>query len=303
MDIKLNPGKYILAISGGVDSMVLLDLVVKKYLLNSNYQSEKYLFVVAHFDHGIRDDSIQDRLLVSKTAQQYLLPFEYRRVDLDETTSEDYARQLRYDYLKSVMKQYQADSIITAHHLSDVVETAIFNVLRGTGRKGLTALAETNEIKRPLLGYTKQNIIKYALDNKLIWREDKTNKNLKYSRNLIRLTLIPKFSNEDYLKLIGLINDQRIINGQLDSELNKMLNNSKINYLDRLNLINLPDNFASELLASWFRLNKLRDFDKKTIYRILNGSKIARSGAKYDVKHNFYVLVTKQYLALKHIER
>ncbi len=299
MNVKLKSGKYIVAISGGVDSMVLLDLLMKTYATNKNYQ-----FIVTHFNHGIRIDSDEDQKLVANIANKYHLVFESYKANLGANVSENFARQSRYSYLRNVMKKHQADYIITGHHQDDVIETAIFNVIRGTGRKGLTSLGQTNEIKRPLLNYSKKDILKYAKYHKIFWREDSTNKDIKYSRNFIREEIISKFSNTDYSRLLGLINRQRVINVKLDNELKKILSNTEdINHLDRSYVVNLPASLASELIASWLRINQLLDFDKKTIYRILNGSRISKSGMKYDVKHNFYVIITKQYLALKHTER
>ena len=84
------------------------------------------------------------------------------------------------------MKDHDAAAIITAHHQDDVIETSIFNLLRGTGRKGLTSLRSSNGLIRPLLGVTKNQIQQYAVEHNLTWREDSTNAQLKYSRNKIR---------------------------------------------------------------------------------------------------------------------
>ena len=105
--------KYIVAVSGGVDSMVLLDMMVR---------AGAGELVVAHFDHGIRPDSHHDAAFVKKIAEQYGLPFESRREVLGETASEALARERRYAFLRHVAKKHNAQ-IVTAHHLDDLVET------------------------------------------------------------------------------------------------------------------------------------------------------------------------------------
>src|SRR5437764_343012 len=132
MDVVLpKPGKYVVAVSGGVDSVALLDMLAR---------SDDLKLVVAHFDHGIRKDSAKDRKFVEDLAKNYDLPFVYEEGHLGSGTSEAVARGARYDFLHRVKKSHGAQAIITAHHQDDVLETAIINLLRGTGRKGLTSL-------------------------------------------------------------------------------------------------------------------------------------------------------------------
>src|SRR5688572_27728765 len=131
MKINVAPGKYIVAVSGGVDSMVLL------HLLSQHSQSE---LIVAHFDHGIRPDSAEDRKLVEKTAKKYGLEFVYREGELGPGASEAEAREARYGFLQIIKVKHNAKAIVTAHHQDDMLETAIINMLRGTGRKGLSSL-------------------------------------------------------------------------------------------------------------------------------------------------------------------
>src|SRR5882724_1815869 len=134
LDIK--PGRYVVATSGGVDSMALLHLL---YQMSRDSDAGWWL-TVAHFDHGIRSDSAEDRQLVQAIARQYGLPFVYDEGRLGPGASEATARQARYSFLHQVLGASGARAIMTAHHQDDVLETAIFNLIRGTGRKGLTSL-------------------------------------------------------------------------------------------------------------------------------------------------------------------
>ncbi len=115
MEISIStPGKYVLAVSGGVDSMTLLHLLSKKPVVE---------LVVAHFDHGIRPDSTEDERLVAETAQEYNLPLEVGHGKLDAGASEKNAREARYQFLESVAKKHTAKGVITAHHQDDLIGT------------------------------------------------------------------------------------------------------------------------------------------------------------------------------------
>src|SRR3989344_5293986 len=114
---------YIVAVSGGVDSVVLLDMLIKQ---------KEHNLVVAHFDHGIRVDSDADARFVWELAKKYELSFEVRREELGDAASENTARSHRYAFLRDIAKKYSA-TIVTAHHADDVVETIAINLTRGTG--------------------------------------------------------------------------------------------------------------------------------------------------------------------------
>lgn len=169
--------KYILAVSGGIDSVVLLDMMSKL---------PSHQLVVAHFDHGIRPDSHRDAEFVRTLAKKYGHDFELAREELGANASEDLARRRRYKFLRQLSKKYQAP-IVTAHHADDVVETIAINHVRGTGWRGLAVL--DSDIVRPLLDKTKAELKDYAKKQGLTWREDSTNASDAYLRNRIRRKL------------------------------------------------------------------------------------------------------------------
>ena len=176
--------KYVVAVSGGVDSVVLLDMLVSKQPSNI-YQlpTTNYQLIVAHFDHGIRDDSNQDAIFVAKLAKKYGLPYVEKRVDLGVNASEEKARDERYDFLRSVAKQHDA-KLVTAHHADDVIESIAINLSRGTGWRGLAVI--DSDVIRPLTDMNKSEILSYARNHNLKWREDSTNSTNVYLRNRIR---------------------------------------------------------------------------------------------------------------------
>ena len=146
MKLELEPGVYVVAVSGGVDSMVLLDLLRRQKDLK---------LVVAHLDHGIRSDSDLDRQLVQQVASKHGLAFVYNTAQLGPGASEALARKARYNFLRRVQLATNATAIVTAHHQDDLIETAILNLLRGTGRKGLSSLGDDKHLRRPLLHVSK----------------------------------------------------------------------------------------------------------------------------------------------------
>ena len=166
---------YVIAVSGGVDSVVLLDMLAKKRLNNA--------IIVAHFDHGIRDDSADDALFVKHLAARYGYAFETLREELGNGASEELARTRRYAFLRSLAEKHSA-KIVTAHHADDAVETIAINFSRGTGWRGLAVL--DSDIVRPLLHKTKAELLNYALAHQLEWHEDSTNASDVYLRNRVR---------------------------------------------------------------------------------------------------------------------
>ena len=181
--------KKILAVSGGVDSMVMLDIFMSRFLREE--------LVVATFDHGTRESSSADAEFVEKKAKKlseaaYALqiPVYRGRASLGAGISEEKARAARYEFLRKVARKERGE-IFTAHHLDDLIETVSINFLRGTGFRGLAGLF-TPGIRRPFIDgffgevFDRKKILKYAAEKEIIFREDPTNASEKYLRNRIR---------------------------------------------------------------------------------------------------------------------
>lgn len=276
--------------------MALLDFLHRK--------GKNLELVVAHLDHGMRPDSIEDRRLVELAANQYRLPFETKQAKLGSKTSEATARGVRYGFLRDVLKAHKAKAIITAHHQDDVLETAVINMLRGTGRKGLTALRDQKDILRPLLTVPKQELIDYAKDQDIRWREDATNNDTVYLRNYVRKKILPRFSEDNRDNLLALISDLRVTNEELDVLIAKQTGvGSPGRDLDRTWFNGLPHGVAREVLAGWLRSNELAGFDSKTLERLVVAAKTSGSGKKFPVIGATDMLVDSKHLALKRRER
>jgi tRNA(Ile)-lysidine synthetase-like protein len=191
-----SPGPYILAVSGGVDSMTLLNLMALARAQRG------YELVVAHFDHGIRPNSDKDSRLVESITAEHNLPFQHHAAHLGQV-SEAVARTARYVWLRTVAARYNA-RVVTAHHQDDLIETSLLNLSRGTAHRGLAPM-HSSEIVRPLLGATKASLLAYAQSRGLPWSDDETNAHLTNPRNFIRHVLMPVADDNwrrEYLELV-----------------------------------------------------------------------------------------------------
>lgn len=294
MKVDLLPGAYVIAVSGGVDSMVLLDVLARQYGGNQGYG-----FVVAHFDHGIRSDSAEDRRLVQRTAAKLEWPFACAMGRLGKDASEALARSARYDFLHAVQRASNARAVITAHHQDDVVETAILNLLRGTGRRGLTSLRSGADRLRPLLHVPKADILEYAAKHSIVWHEDSTNTDLAYLRNYVRHTLVSRLTLEQRNQLLGLLAQLAPINEEIDLRVAHLLSLLQYdNVLDRAKFGMLPHAVAREIVVAYLRYHDVPDVDTKGIERLVVVAKTACPGTVHDVKAGWSLKVGREALAL-----
>ena len=185
---QLKDKKLLLAVSGGVDSMVLLDLFYKL----------RFDICIVHCNFQLRGkESDADEMLVRKTCQDSYIPYFIESFDTLEFAKENKlsiqlaARKLRYDWFQEIIS-LGFDYVLTAHHLDDNVETFLINFTRGTGLEGLTGIpAQNGNIIRPLLPFSREEIENYAQANQIQWREDSSNASDKYFRNKLRHNIVP----------------------------------------------------------------------------------------------------------------
>lgn len=184
------PGaSYLLTVSGGMDSMLMLHL----------FHELKLSCSVAHCNFKLRGaDSDADEELVRKTAATYGFPF-YTKSFQTKSFSEEKkisiqmaARELRYEWFESLLREHQIIHLVTAHHANDQSETMLLNFVKGKSILSLSGIPSTNnQIIRPLLSFTKEELHQYAKQNNIIWREDVSNASVDYERNFIRHSIIP----------------------------------------------------------------------------------------------------------------
>ena len=252
---KLNVDKtkpIVVATSGGPDSMALLHMLKKEYYL-----------ICAHVNHNLRIESEEEYSFLKEYCKNNNIIFEGMKIKSYKNNkfTENEARDKRYKFFESVLKKYNTDILLTAHHGDDLIETMIMRIIRGSnldGVKGFTLVSKFNNFKiiRPLIYYTKSEIEQYIKENNIPCRYDLTNNSNKYTRNRIRLEILPILKNENsniHKKFLSL-------SEELDSN-NKYINE----VVDNL----LKENYKENVLNLEF-FNKLNDYiKKKELERIL----------------------------------
>jgi tRNA(Ile)-lysidine synthase len=184
--LALPRGSALVAVSGGPDSVVLLDL------LATSRDIHGLDLVVAHVDHGINTESARVAEQVEALAASYGLPFEGGRLALGPGTGETAARAARYAWLEEVRARSGAGVIFTAHHADDQAETVLMRVLAGSGPAGLTGMAMVSgRVVRPLLSVPRAELARYAEDKGLTTWLDPANSNQRHLRSWIRTELLP----------------------------------------------------------------------------------------------------------------
>jgi tRNA(Ile)-lysidine synthase len=209
------PGRYLVAVSGGADSIALLHVLAT---------SGRYELVSAHFDHGLRADSALDAQLVEETARALGVPSVSQAAHLGQA-SEAVARQHRYEWLEQARVEAGAAAIVTAHHRDDLVETSVLNLARGSGRHGLAPM-HRGPLLRPLLEVSRAQLRAYNAHHRLQWREDPTNADIANPRNFLRHRLLaqaPAGWTDRYAALIG---RQATLNAVIDDHLAPLLDQS-----------------------------------------------------------------------------
>ena len=178
-------GRALVAVSGGLDSVVLL------HLLRFAPETVGLELVAAHFDHRMCPGSDEDARWIERLARAWRIPFEHGVADRPPA-SEAAARELRYAWLHHVQVRMAARWILTAHHADDQAETVLFRLARGTGVAGLRGIpARRGPLLRPLLGVWREELADYARAHGLDHREDPTNADLRFARNVLRHEALP----------------------------------------------------------------------------------------------------------------
>lgn len=289
----------ILAVSGGIDSMVMMDIF------------RNFPVIIAHFDHGTRPSSASDAEFVQERAKSYGFKFFLGRANLGESVSEAVARQARYDFLLSLANQFSAP-VYVAQHLEDLVESVAINLLRGTGWRGL-AVMNRPHIKRPFIQtdllpsnlqnqqfFTKKEIYHWAASHQLVWRQDPTNQQENYLRNRLRLQFAHMSSSKKQ-QLGQLVLQQKQLSQEIhDLTLNLVqqikLGDTQQKIYARQAFYHLDEAVALELLREIARqsnLNLLRPELTKLLHAIKTyqpGKKVNLSGGKLiDIQQSYFI--------------
>lgn len=307
----------LLAISGGLDSIVLLHLLATEVQCSQEAEHKDQLKTLIHdfiafnglgrlelayIDHSQRDDTKQDIEVIQTLADQFKLTLHVTKLDLPSNCSEQTARDARYQALEQTRSSRKLNSIITAHHADDVLETAIINLTRGTGPKGLSALRHhADGIWRPFLFkfsdrvfVTKKDLLDYAKQNNLKWHEDSTNKSDKYLRNRVRQNISPN-SDEEKEELLRLIANQQQANIDIDlltQRALEYLRKEPQNTYDKRLFLDLSEDIQKQVLHSLINSNGY-DVNKASVIRAAEFIKTAGTKKTLQLKGCDIIISTK----------
>lgn len=262
--------RYLVAVSGGIDSVVLLDQLVKQ---------GGHELIVAHFDHGVRDDSDADARFVEGLTAYYGLSFVTKREELGAAASEELARRRRYVFLRAMAQEHNA-TIVTAHHADDVIETIAINIQRGTGWRG-AAILQTPEITRPLLAVMKHRIRDYALENRLEWVEDSTNSSQRYLRNRLRARIGTSLTDGRKQAILAIWKRQLELKGVINQEL--AVYSGAQDELSRYYLSHVDEQSAIELLRAAVVAKTNLSPTRPQLSRAILAIKTARPGTTFEL--------------------
>jgi len=285
---------YLLAVSGGADSMVLAycfkELGIK--------------FQVAHINYRLRgEDSDLDQKTVEDFCEKHHIKFHLYQVSerdrKPERSVQLWARELRYDFFKQVQKRENLKFLVTAHHLNDQLETFIINLSKAAGINGLSGIpANSNHILRPLLEVTKEEIYAFAKENGIDYREDLSNRKSDYLRNKIRNEIVPKLmeTNEHFLdnfrKSSFYLNQTKDFVQQQIGEIEK-----RITLFDTGHKILSKDQLSRESGFVQFEILKKYGFDREKeilkIFKAENGSLFFSKDYRLMVNYDELILSMK----------
>lgn len=272
--------------------MVLLDYCVKKFPKNE--------LVVTHFDHGTRTSSKDDFEFVKKIAEKHNIEFVGKHAKLGAGVSEEEAREKRYEFLFGVASK-NSGKVFTAHHLDDLAESVAINFIRGTGTRGL-AVMNNSEIERPFLFWTKKDILKYAAENGIVFREDPTNSSDDYLRNRIRFSA-RSLDIETKRKVLCLRNEQIKILNEIHKEITQILNENVLTLENNVLQIpreifqNTDNEVATEILRELL-VQKNIFCTRPQLLNFLAAIRDYQPGKSFNLPHDRLVKIHKNYFVL-----
>jgi tRNA(Ile)-lysidine synthase len=255
----LKDKKLLLAISGGVDSVVLAHLFSE---LNFNISLAHCNFQLREKESDLDEGFV--KLLSQKTANQiFTIKFDTEKfASKNKFSTQIAARELRYNWFQEIIKKHGFDYVLTAHHADDNLETFLINLTRGSGLDGFTGIPKINEnIVRPLLAFSREEILAYAKTNTIDWREDASNATTKYIRNKIRHKVLPVLKEinpnllETFAKTIENLQESKQIIEDKIADISSEVINSKNNVLkiniEKINQLSNPKAYLYQLLKEY----------------------------------------------------
>lgn len=283
--------RVLIGVSGGADSIALLEFFVS---VKEKYDLD---ICVAHIEHGIRgEDSINDAEFVENYCKKLGVKFYLKTIDAPNLAKkakmgvEEYSRMARYDFFNTI----ECDKIATAHNLTDNIETLLFRLARGTGLKGACSIpAVRGKIIRPFIEVSSSEIRKWCNDNNIPYRVDCTNSDSAYSRNLIRLEILPLFEKlnanyqdniDDFISDVN--EDYSFIDNYVKSIYPKIVKDNEID-LPKLNELDLP--IKKRILIMFFNENGY-SLNRIHLQSVID---ITLKSGKSQIKENVFAISAK----------
>lgn len=283
--------RVLIGVSGGADSIALLEFFVS---VKEKYDLD---ICVAHIEHGIRgEDSVNDAEFVENYCKKLGVNFYLKTIDAPNLAKkakmgvEEYSRMARYDFFNTI----ECDKIATAHNLTDNIETLLFRLARGTGLKGACSIpAVRGKIIRPFIEVSSGEIRKWCNDNNIPYRVDCTNSDSAYSRNLIRLEILPLFEKlnanyqdniEDFISDVN--EDYAFIDNYVKSIYPKIVKNNEID-LPKLNELDLS--IKKRILIMFFDENGY-SLNRIHLQSVID---ITLKSGKTQIKENVFAISAK----------
>jgi len=285
---------YLLAVSGGADSMVLVHL----------FKNLGLLFEVAHVNYKLRGkDSEDDRETVEDFCLENNIAFHLYEVsekdNQPENSIQNWARNLRYAFFRKIQEERKLQHLVTAHHLNDQLETFIINLSKASGIKGLNGIpANENQILRPLLQFSKHEIYAFAAEHEVKFREDLSNKKNDYLRNFIRNEITPKLFEtndhflENFAKSLNYLNQVKTFAEEKIEEIERQIISEKENLIliQKAEFSKQSDFVKFEILKK-FSFDDEKEFPK--IFSAETGKVFHAPDFQLTVDREYFVLTKK----------
>ena len=292
----------VIGVSAGPDSMCLLDLLQKKTTK----------IVVCHINHNVRKESIEEEEYITKYSQDKNIILEKTTINnYQENNFENEARKKRYMFYEEILKKYNSKTLLLAHHGDDLIETILMKISRGSNLEGYAGIKEVSNVKnyqiiRPLLKYTKEDIINYNKSNNIKYYNDSSNQSTNYTRNRYRLNILPLLKKEDknihkkYLKYSKtLIEYDDYIKREVKRNINNVykdniINIDNLNKLDTFLIKNILYNIMNNIYQN--KNNIITDRHIQNIISLLNNTK---PNIKIDLPNNKEIVKEYNKLIIK----
>ena len=275
--------KLILAVSGGVDSMALLAMYSHADI------------IVAHIDHGTRKSSAEDADFVRQKCQELGVKFYETKLELGEGISEELARKKRYEFLKTIQEK-EGGTLCTAHHLDDVLESIAINLIRGTGWRGLTPFYGDELVRSFIISKMwKRDVLKFAGEHGVCFRQDPTNHEADYLRNRVREKMA-ELDEAARVDIINLFEKQNKLRGKIEKLVTELAKQTIVgkNFHKKELFLTADGKVSLEILREICLMHGY-SLTRKQLENFLAAIKTYAPHKKFNLPKNHFVTILKNY--------